>query len=235
MVVGVLIAGMLSVVQAGMQAADPALTAADPALRAIAAAVRAHVATTARVAERDVELRWLGLGAIVDCAETPQVLVDTRPGEDFRGRTELRVTLTSGGEQCGRLRLPARIAIWQDVQVAAADAAAGAAVKLKAGRAPRETMRGESIDPDAGTWLARHPLRAGETVSGHDVALAPTVRAGDPVVLQAIDGGLKVEAEAHMLNDGHIGERVRVANTATGTVVTGVLMDPRTVRVGGTP
>ncbi len=228
MFAAVLIAGVVGLAQAETPGADPAT-------KAITAAVRAHVAATARVKVRDVEVRWLGLGTKVDCTGVPNVIVDTRPGEDFRGRTELRVTLTSGGKECGRLRLPARIAIWRDVQMAAAAAAPGERVKLKSGRAPRDTFRGDAIDPKAGAWIALHALLPGETVTDGDVILAPAVKAGDRVVLETVIGALRIKADAHMLNDARIGERVRVANIATGTVVSGVLVNARTVRVGGRP
>jgi flagella basal body P-ring formation protein FlgA len=228
MLAGMLIASQLSMAQAEFQAADPVA-------EAIATAVRAHVASTARVSISDVELRWLGLGTAVDCPHDAQVLVDSRPGEDFRGRTDLRVTLIGHGEQCARLRLPARIAIWQEVQIASADAAPGLSVEMVLGRAPRDTIRGETVDPKRGTWIALHMLRAGAPVTDRDVVLAPAVRAGDPVQLEVHIGTLHIEAGAHMLNDARIGEQVRVANNATGTVVRGLLVDSRTVRVGGTP
>jgi flagella basal body P-ring formation protein FlgA len=228
MLAGILIASQLSVAQAEFQAADPVA-------EAIATAVRAHVASTARVSLSDVELRWLGLGTAVDCPHDAQVLVDSRPGEDFRGRTDLRVTLIGHGEQCARLRLPARIAIWQEVQIASADAAPGMSVEMVPGRAPRDTIRGETVDPERGIWIALHMLRAGAPVTDRDVVLAPAVRAGDPVQLEVHIGTLHIEAGAHMLNDARIGEQVRVANNATGTVVRGRLVDSHTVRVGGTP
>ena len=226
MFAGILIAGMLSAAHAEVQAADPMA-------QAVADAVRAHVAQTARVPESDVELRWLGLGAAIECPQGAQVLVDSRPGEDFRGRTELRVTAQSQGTQCMRMRLPVRVAIWQAVQVAVKDAVPGAPVQVAAGRAPRDTIRGQSIDPDRGQWLALHMIRAGEPVTDRDAILAPVVRAGDMVQLEAVYGTLRIKADAHILNDASIGDRVRVANNATGTVVRGVLVDARTVRVGG--
>lgn len=225
MFAGLLIAGLLSSAHAEVQAADPFAVA-------ISEAVRAHVALTAGVDSADVELRWLGLGATIQCPADAQVLVDTRPGENFRGRTDLRITMLSGQEQCARLRLPSRIAIWQSVQIAAADAAPGTPVQMVSGRASRDSIRGEPIDPSHGPWLAVHTIRAGAAVTSTDVLRAPTVLAGDPVQLQAVFGGLQIKADAHMLNDANIGERVRVANNATGGVVSGVLVDARTVRVG---
>ena len=226
MVIFALIAGLVGLARAELEAADPMA-------EAIGAAVIAHVASTAHVDAQDVELRWLGLGAPIQCGLGSTILVDSRPGEDFRGRTELRVSISEGGEQCARMRLPARIAIWQTTQLAAADAAPGTVVSMVAGRAPRHSLRGDAVDPSQGPWIAVHMLRAGATVTDRDVISVPSARAGDPVQLQAIVGALRVETEAHLLNDARIGEQVRVANTATGTVVRGVLVDARTVRVGG--
>jgi len=222
------IAGLIGAAQAEMPAADLSV-------QAVAAAVRAHVATAARVDVADVELRWLGLAAVVECAQVPEVMVSTRPGEDFRGRTDFRVTLTASGEECGRFRLPARIAIWQDVAVAAVSVLPGEVVQLAEGRVSRDTIRGSRIDPGAGTYQALHAIRAGESVTDQDVILVPAVLAGDLVQLEAGRGRLRIKADAHMLNDARIGERVRVANIATGSIVSGVLTDSRTVRVGETP
>jgi flagella basal body P-ring formation protein FlgA len=91
------------------------------------------------------------------------------------------------------------------------------------------------VDPKRGIWIALHRVRAGAPVTDRDVVLAPAVHAGDSVQLHIRIGSLYIESEAHMLNDARIGDQVRVANNATGTVVRGRLVDSRTVRVGGTP
>ena len=70
-------------------------------------------------------------------------------------------------------------------------------------------------------------------MTDRDAVLEPSVRAGELVQLQAVLGKLRIEADAHILNDAQIGQRVRVANKATGAIVQGVLVDTRTVRVGG--
>ncbi len=71
MLAGMLIASLLSVAQAEVEAGGPVA-------EAIATAVRARVASTARVGLCEVELRWIGLGSGVDCPEDAQVLVDTQ-------------------------------------------------------------------------------------------------------------------------------------------------------------
>jgi len=224
-------ASMIIAVLLGLARAE--VPAAGPLASKVSMAVKDHVAAVARVDVKDVELRWLGLGVALDCPSDAQVLVDSRAGEDFRGRTELWVTLLAGSEECARVRLPSRIAIWQDVQVAVRDASVGEEVQMMKGRAPRDLIRGQPVDPNGGKWIALHPVRTGEAITDRDVVLAPSVLAGDPVVLEVVYGRLHIVADARMLNDGRVGERVRVANNATGTVVTGKLVDARTVRVGG--
>jgi flagella basal body P-ring formation protein FlgA len=205
----------------------------DPSMRRIRGAVRAHVANTAHVEIEDVELRWLGLAAKVDCVDLAEVLVDSRPGEDFRGRTELRVTLVGETTECGRYRLPARIGIWETVPLVVSTVRSGDPVALELGRVNRDAIRGQSVAIENGPWIALRHLRAGDPVTDRDVRRPPEVFAGDEVMLTSGVPGLRLTAEARMLNDANIGDVVRVSNLATDSVVSGVLVDSSTVRVGG--
>jgi flagella basal body P-ring formation protein FlgA len=205
----------------------------DPMMRRVRDAVRAHVANTAHVEREDVELRWLGLGAEVDCADLDEVLVDSRPGEDFRGRTDLRLTLVGQTTECGRYRLPARIGIWTTAPLVVAAVSSGEPVVLELGRVSRDAIRGQSVAIDDGPWVALRHLRAGDPVTDRDVRRPPEVFAGAEVMLTSGVPGLRLTADARMLNDANVGDLVRVSNLATDSVVSGILVDASTVRVGG--
>ncbi len=74
-------------------------------------------------------------------------------------------------------------------------------------------------------------VRAGELISGAHTEPVPVVFRGDAVVLAVVSHNLRVTATAVALQDGGPGERIRVRNADSGTVVQGRVIDAGEVRI----
>ena len=198
----------------------------------ISASVQAHVADRMGMAAEDVEVEWVGFSGEHNCTEDTTVKVESVPGEQFRGHTQLKLRLSDSGRPCGRFTVPARITLWRDVPVANTDATPGEVIDLGRARVSTKEIHGLLVDPDAGRWVASRTIHAGQPVTRRYAKREPAMADGQSVSIVAIFGGLSIKAEGRMLADAQIGDWVRVANLATDTVVQGQVIAPGTVRTG---
>jgi flagella basal body P-ring formation protein FlgA len=214
--------GLASVAQASIDLIAP-----------ISASVQAHVADRLGMVAEDVEVEWVGFSGEHSCAAGTTVKVESVPGEQFRGQTQLKIRLNDSGRPCGRFTVPARITLWRDVPVANTAASPGEVIDLGRARVSTKEIHGLLVDPDTGRWLASRTIRAGQPVTRRYAKREPAMANGQSVSIVAIFGGLSIKAEGRMLEDAQIGDWVRVANLATDTVVQGQLTALGTVRTGG--
>ena len=196
-------------------------------------AVRRHVAERVGVEPADVDVDWLGLGAAWRCPPDARVHVESSPREDFRGHADLRLTGLAGGEVCADVRIRPRITVWVEAPVAARPADPGEQVSWTVGRVPRALLVGVPVEEGSGPWEARRHLDAGDPVTTRVVRPVPDARRGDPVTLEVERGALRVTVEGRLVEDGRLGEVVKVASPSTTGVVEGVLVEPDLVRAGG--
>ncbi len=82
---------------------------------------------------------------------------------------------------------------------------------------------------------SRRQLAAGRLVQATAVGAPLVVRRNKPVRLVYEDGALVLAARGRALQDGGVGEVVRVMNLASSVVVTGTVTGPETVSVAGPP
>lgn len=198
--------------------------------------MRARAAADLQLPVADVEVPFLGMGRALACAEGARVEVTPAQGESWRGVADLTVTgIGRDGISCDRLRIRPRVEIWMDVPVAAAAVAAGQPVPLRAGRVLRSRLQGAAVSMGAADLEAKVPLAEGEPVTVLAVRTAPDARSGADVTVLVQAGALKIKAPGRLMEDAALGQPVRVANLATGAVMTGTLVNPGLVRAGGTP
>jgi len=185
------------------------------------AAIRAHVADAVGVAQHDVEVRSNGLGRPWSCGPAARLDVETAPGESFQRYVRLRVVGTERGAQCADLRLRTEIVVWEKVPVTANAVGAGETIRLSTARVERHKVVGASVDPLAGPYIAVAPMVEGAPVTVSRVRTAPDWKAGTTVTLVAGSSGLVIRTPGRLLANAQNGDRVRVANPATGAVVVG--------------
>ena len=196
-------------------------------------AIQSHIAKETRRSLDDVEVQWVGYAARIDCAETAQVWVEALPGEQYRGQSTLRVTFTDATGPCGKASVPVRVALWNEVPVAAQATPPGEVVEIQTRRVSSQEIRGVVVDPAQGPWISIGSLRAGEPVTHRRVKRQPVVSVGETIEIIAEFGALTVSAEGRMLADAFLGDSVRVANLATDAVIQGILVAPGKVKAGG--
>lgn len=195
--------------------------------------IRAHVAEVRMMDIADVDVGVLGMQVPDTCGGEPSVDVSSMPGEQFRGLTRFRIELSSEGEVCGRFTITPRIVLYAEVPVAKQSYEAGERVAFQSRRMAMASVRGALVDPTIGNYIATRPVSAGEPLTHRRVKREPAAATGQGVDIIISVGGITIKAEGRMLVDANLGERVRVANLATDTVVQGILLEPNLVRAGG--
>jgi len=73
----------------------------------------------------------------------------------------------------------------------------------------------------------------GQTVSHRHVQPVPVVHRGDDISMAVTTGTMSLLATGIALQDGGIGERIRVRNIESGKVVFGEILDAGTIRITG--
>ena len=140
------------------------------------------------------------------------------------------------GERPWSIYVPVRVEVIADVVVLAAVAERGAPLRAEQLRLePRDVgglIRGYLTDIAAteGMVLTR-PLQPGAVLDPSVLAPERIVRRGERVHLRAESGPLKVSMEGEALADAARGERVRVRNMASGTVVEGIVAEVGVVQM----
>jgi flagella basal body P-ring formation protein FlgA len=197
------------------------------------AAIQLHVAERTGRALDDVEVAELLFDAPHSCEGGVEVQVESNPSERFRGQTQFRIRLVDGARLCGRFGVPARVTLWQLAPVASQDLNTGEPIAYKMARVRQGDLRSQLVDLASQDWVAARAIRMGQPITQRMAKRRPAVSTGDRVSIVAEYGPLTVKAEGRMLAQAYIGDRVRVSNVATDTVVQGILIAPGLVRAGG--
>lgn len=80
--------------------------------------------------------------------------------------------------------------------------------------------------------VARRTLLPGQPITINAVESPKLVRRGVPVRLVFVEGGLTIITYAEPMQSGSAGEVIRVRNTESGTVITGVVQPDGSIVVG---
>lgn len=193
--------------------------------RPLAARVTARLADAWRVPAEQLRLEW---GTVAG---------EDAPGDDapFRvlGRGEggwFVVVFHPADSAAVAVRLRAGIEF--PVAVATRPLAGGARIgegdlreelRVRWGRPPADAL----VTPAVG-WEVRRPVRAGEVVTPPAVATPPLVRAGEPVRLEWLSGGVQVSVVGIALNTARAGETVRARLEERPARLTGTVTAPGT-------
>ncbi|MDZ4843307.1 MAG: flagellar basal body P-ring formation chaperone FlgA [Hyphomicrobium aestuarii] len=81
--------------------------------------------------------------------------------------------------------------------------------------------------------VARRPLVAGAAIPLNALREPQVFKEGERVTVEFRDGGLNIRAVGLALQAGVVGQYVRVRNSDTGTIVTGIVRADGTVEVQG--
>ena len=196
-------------------------------------AIQAHVADRTGRSLEDVEVAEVMFDAPHTCGAGVSVAVDTNSSERFRGQTQFRVRLSEGAQLCGRFSVSARVTLYQLAPVATRELSTGEDIVYTMARVRQEDLRSAVVDLASHDWIAARTIRLGQPITQRVAKRRPAASTGDRVSIVAEFGALTVKAEGRMLAQAYIGDRVRVSNVATDTVVQEILVAPGLVRTGG--
>lgn len=104
---------------------------------------------------------------------------------------------------------------------------------MRAARIRADMLRGNvaRAATDVAGLTPRRPIAAGQPVLLADLARPALVQKGRPVKLRLDSPGIALTAQGHALEDGAAGERIRVLNTTTRSILEAIVLAADTVRV----
>jgi flagella basal body P-ring formation protein FlgA len=192
----------------------------------------------------DVELRLveeLRLPTVrVNTGDVVRLRGDCPLGSVAVGKTRVNVTVLVNGMQRGVVSVALELCLYRHVAVAARPIAAGQAVQSEDLRSERRLVTpGDRSVAYSDQLLGHHVMRAvvaGQVLTTTDLDLPlqedqVAIKARDRVRLVATVGGMNVQAMGEALEDGRLGQMVRVRNVDSNKVVSGRVVGRSTVEV----
>ncbi|MGH6891268.1 MAG: flagellar basal body P-ring formation chaperone FlgA [Dongiaceae bacterium] len=82
--------------------------------------------------------------------------------------------------------------------------------------------------------MAKRPLKAGQILRQSDVAVSPIIRKNDLIRLVVRSGQMTLSVQGKALQDGALGQAIRVVNVNSNRQLSGTVVDAGTVTVGAT-
>lgn len=83
------------------------------------------------------------------------------------------------------------------------------------------------------TMQAARPIGAGDVITRRHAEPIPVIHRGDQIVMQVVSSNMAVEAVGVAMQDGGVGEQIRVKNNDSGKVVRGQILEAGLVQVRG--
>ena len=218
----------------------PAMAQNIVAAEDIAAAVTAFVAQQlqgqlAEGTRLEIDTRWQG--NVVVANGDPQIRVRRASSRPLRGPTVLRVGIDAGGQTQRTMSVTADIRHLRPVLVASRMLRRGEALMLDLVELVEcditQLRHGYFTDVDAlGDMRTRRSVVAGDVLTRNHVEVIPVINRGDEVELVTRTNSLAISALGQAMQDGGIGERIRVKNSDSGKVLYGQILDASTIQVG---
>ena len=183
-----------------------------------------------------VDVRWQGdLSFAADGA--PKIRVRRTSSRPLRGPSVMRVGIDLGGQTQRKMSVTADVRIWRTVVVASHMIKRGeemALVGCELAERDVTQVRGayfSEIESLQG-MQARRTLSIGDIITDGHVEKIPIVRRGDAIRLVARAGRMSMSAAGEAMQDGGIGDRIRVKNSDSGKVVYGHVLEDGAIQVG---
>jgi flagella basal body P-ring formation protein FlgA len=151
-------------------------------------------------------------------------------GDPCSSHPTLRLEVFDGATVARRLTVSPALTVVVEGLVAADDAPAGAALTGVRGTYRLDRRAGAPVDRE-GPWRATTAVSAGAPLTTANVRPMPHVLRGAEVDLVVVRGAVALTAPGRLLEDGVLGEPVRVHNQATQVAARGVLVAPSTVEL----
>ncbi|MCC7283859.1 MAG: flagellar basal body P-ring formation protein FlgA [Acetobacteraceae bacterium] len=171
---------------------------------------------------------------LVPAAMEPAVSAEDAVLDTATGRFAATLVLDHGEGEPQRVRMVGRA--WAGVAAVVPVRRMAAGQVLRAGDLRIEHVRadraGQLADPAAAVGLTlRRPVAAGQPLAATDLTRPAVVSRNSAVMMLITAPGMSVGAQGRALEDGAMGEVIRVQNVASRAVVAGEVTGPGRVRV----
>jgi len=185
----------------------------------------------------EISARWQG-DILLDTPGEVDFKVRRLSSRPFRGPTVVRFELHVDGELDRSMTVTVDCRSYRDVVVTTRAIRRGTPLDTDALIVEERdvtSLKHGSFDAlgDLTQLQAARPIGAGEVVSHRHVAPVPVVHRGDDIDMSVTTGSMSLVATGVAMQDGGVGERIRVRNLDSGKVVYGVIVDSSTIRISG--
>lgn len=185
----------------------------------------------------EVAARWQG-DILLDVPGQVDFEVKRMSSRPFRGPTVVRVELYVDGQLDRSMAVTVDCRFYREVVVTTRSMRRGnlleSDVLMMEERDITRLKHGwfDSLDELLDLQSAR-PIGVGQTVSHRHVQPVPVVHRGDDISMAVTTGTMSLLVTGVAMQDGGIGERIRVRNIESGKVVFGEILDAGTIRITG--
>lgn len=173
---------------------------------------------------------------LIPVGAAPRPLVSQLDYDSRNGRFTASLSVAGAGMEPISIRVTGQVETMIEVPVAATRLPAGAVARAEDVRMARvnvNTLHGEVIhttEQIVGQQLTR-PVPAGQPLMPGDLTKPTMVKRGTLVALRLESGGLSVTGQGMALESGAIGDRIKLRNPGSRTILEGVVIGPDLVRV----
>ena len=187
-------------------------------------------------AELDVRIRWQGEVAL-DCDGPVGIQVRSISSRPFRGQTMVRAAMYCDGETQKTIAVTVDTRLHMEVLVAKRHIRRheilGEEMVELAIRDVTAVKGGYFTSFDGfSNNRTRRPVGLGAVLSADHVEQVPAIFRGDEVELVVESSGIWVSVRGVAIQDGSIGNRIRVRNRDSGRIVQGTVLNEGTVNLG---
>ena len=183
-----------------------------------------------------VDVRWQGdLAFAVDGA--PQIRVRRTSSRPLRGPSVVRVGIDVGGQTQRSMSVTADVRIWRPVVVASHMIKRGEEMAMVGCE-----LAERDVTKERGAYYsdiqvlegmqARRTLSMGDIITDGHIEKIPIVRRGDAIRLVARAGRMNMSAAGEAMQNGGVGDRIRVKNSDSGKIVYGHILEDGAIQVG---
>ena len=185
----------------------------------------------------EVSARWQG-DILLDTPGEVDFKVRSLSSRPFRGPTVVRFELHVDGDLARSMTVTVDCRSYREVVVTTRAIRRGTLLDTDALIVEERditSLKHGSFDAlgDLTQLQAARPIGAGQVVSHRHVAPVPVVHRGDDIDMSVTTGTMSLVATGVAMEDGGVGERIRVRNLDSGKVVYGVIVDSSTIRISG--
>ena len=164
------------------------------------------------------------------------IVVAEWPTNGITGTFLVRVKISSDGELVADWLVPLQAQLWQDVWVANTRLERGQALdrSLLASQkfdTLRERQPPISAQVDPSSLELTNSITAGRPLTRHDVSIRPIIRKGQIVEVSAQQGLLSITMKALALENGAVGDLIKLRNLESRREINGQIINENKVRI----